>query len=63
LIRRGEVDLETVVCYLCKYPLGSIDDATVDNEEDAYCKTCEADLLGSIFEDDLMDEMTRQGDD
>jgi hypothetical protein len=63
LIRRGEVDLETVVCYLCKYPLGNIDDATVDNEEDAYCKTCEADLLGSIFEDDLMDEMTRQGDD
>lgn len=58
------MDLETVVCYLCKYPIGNIDDVEVENEEDAYCRSCEADLLGSIFEDDLMeDEMTQQGDD
>ena len=57
------MDLETVVCYLCEYPLGNIDDAEVDNEEDAYCKSCEADLLVSVFEDDLMDEITQQGDD
>ena len=58
------MDLETVVCYLCKYPLGNIDDSTVDNAEDAYCKSCEADLLGSIFEDNLMEDgITQQGDD
>ena len=53
-----------MVCYLCKYPLGNIDDSTVDNAEDAYCKSCEADLLGSIFEDNLMEDgITQQGDD
>jgi len=57
------MDLEIAVCYLCGGAIANIDDIEEMYEEDVYCASCEEDILESVLEDNLMDEITQQEDD